>query len=245
MTPCIDLALNRTITINVGPNRYDYSISPISARSWNAYFDAIVSSSERKGDQVIEEFDTSRARLALLDSALQEVCGYKTADGSAIEQQPNWKQKLPLKHRLTVADQLMRVSARDPEDLEALTLGVESALLTALWSANSEGALQEYSQLKHNFETPTAEHFRRYQRDLSRSYVVGGSRAGKTIWKGAQKTLAQIYDELIVGVEGYAFNGIPLEGRDSIAQLMDTYHKVTAAAYLFRPVELGAQIEEA
>jgi hypothetical protein len=240
---CIDLAKPRTVTITAAAHRYDYVLQPISERDWFRYFDAIVSSAERKGDQVVEEFDTSRARLLLIEAALESVSGYELAGAADLSTIPNWREKLPFKHRLAVAAQLVNVQARDPED-EVVSLGAETVMLTAVWGANDQGVLQQYTNLKHVFETPTADHYRRYQREMSRSYIVGGSRGGKTVWKGAQKELARIYDELIVSVEGYTFNDVPVEGRDQAAKVMDTYHKVAAALHLFRAADVSAGSEE-
>jgi hypothetical protein len=90
---------------------------------------------------------------------------------------------------------------------------------------------------------PTVEQQRRYSRDMSRSQVIGGSRAGKTRWLGAQATLVDLYDELILSVEGYVANGEPVcDDREMIIASMDTYHKVAAAEALFTPV--SASVDE-
>jgi hypothetical protein len=234
-TPIIDLSAPRTIVITVGKRTYKYNFSPIHLSVWSEYFSAIVQSSERRGQEVIEEFDTSAARLALVDRALQGVEGYTISE--ELMQSGEWKSKLPIKHRLAVADVLTRVTASDPGDDDELVLGAESVMLSAVWSADEKGVMQQFTQLRHNFASPTAEHFHRYQRDLSRSYIVGGSRGGKTIYRGAQKTLIEIYDELIQSVEGYTLNGQPMGSQSNIVYAMDAYHKVVAAAYLFRPAE--------
>lgn len=231
MDPCIDLSAKRAVAIKAGGRRYDYIFSPISERTWFAYFDAIVSSEERKGAEIISEFDTSKARLGLVSAVLESVIGY------AIDGVADWREKLPLKHRLAASELLVRVLPREA-DAGELKLGEEAVMLTALWGADEQGNMLEYRNLLHRFETPTAEHLHRYRREMSRSTIVGGSRTGKTIWRGAQKTLAAIYDELIAGVDGYTWQGSPLEGRQQIAEHMDTFHKVQAAGQLFEPLAL-------
>ncbi len=54
-----------------------------------------------------------------------------------------------------------------------------------------------YAGLIHTFQVPTVEQQRRYSRDSSRSRVTGG-RKGTTRFLGAQRTLVELYDELIV-----------------------------------------------
>jgi len=119
-------------------------------------------------------------------------------------------------------------------------LGFEVIRLDALWS-NSEGGTDKVVGLKHAFGTPTVEQQRRYNRDMSRSQVVGGSRTGKTRWLGAQPTLVELYDELITAVDGYSVNGQVLDfdnpDREAIIRNMDTFHKVVAAEALFTPVQ--------
>jgi hypothetical protein len=53
---------------------------------------------------------------------------------------------------------------------------------------------------------------------------------------GPQPTLVELYDELIVSVEGYQVNGVELGAdHDAIVAEMDAYHKVAAADVLFSP----------
>ena len=101
--------------------------------------------------------------------------------------------------------------------------------------------MRKFHGLRHNFKTPTAEQQRRLSRDSSRSRVVGGARNGKTLWLGAQATLADLYDELIVSVEGYAVDGKAPE-REEVIEFMDTYHKVAAVDVLFAPA--APKVEE-
>jgi hypothetical protein len=72
----IDLALPRTITMAINGRRLDYTFAPITRTQWFEYFSRIISSSERRGNEVVEEFDTTDARLTLVTAALPsyEVC---------------------------------------------------------------------------------------------------------------------------------------------------------------------------
>jgi hypothetical protein len=58
---------------------------------------------------------------------------------------------------------------------------------------------------------------------------------------GAQATLAELYDELIVSVDGYTVDGA-VPDREAILEFMDTYHKVAAVDVLFSPA--AANVEE-
>ena len=233
----IDLAANRTIAIHDRKHNYTFTLAPIAAAQWLKYFDAVVSTSEQDGANLVRTFDNSKARLDLVDSALISVFGY--AGSTPIEQLADWKSLLPLSHRIAVANVLLNVKATEGDDSQAITLGLETVCLQALWSSDDAGGMPQHN-LVHQFKTPTWEHQRRFQRAAARPRIVGGSRSGKTVWLGAQRELVDIYDELIEEVGGYEFNGVNLTGASiEVVRYMDTYHKVTAAEQLFTPAQVG------
>jgi hypothetical protein len=45
--------------------------------------------------------------------------------------------------------------------------------------------------------------------------------------------LAELYDQLVVAVDGYSVNGKALEGKEQICREMDTFHKLAAVQQLF------------
>ena len=217
----IDLAQPRVIVIRQGAQTFKYTVPRISQQEWFEYFGGIVSTAERKGKQIVQHLDASSAGLELVEKCISDA-------------------KVPLSHRLAVANVL--TSPYVPEqDME----GFGQVPLIAIWSADEDGMMRRHKNLVHIFEEPTAEQNRRYRRDDSRAQVIGGSRKGETIYHGAQRTLAALYDELIVEVKGYTVSGEQLAGRDAIARFMDTYHKVAAVAQLFTAgaIEMGEEDE--
>ena len=118
---------------------------------------------------------------------------------------------------------------------------MEPVYLDAIWSAGEDGVMRKFKGLRHNFKSPSSDQQRRISRDSSRSCIIGGSRTGKTQWMGAQATLAEIYDELIVSVDGYTVDGA-VPDREAVIEFMDTYHKVAAVDILFAPA--AANVEE-
>jgi hypothetical protein len=227
-TDFIDLAQPRIIVIRQGERTYSFTVKPITEARWFKYFDGIVSTAERDGKQVIQRVDAESAGLELADAVIVE------------------GESKSLAHRLAIANVLSSAYAVAEDIPEANGAGREVVRLHAVWSAGDGSAMRRYKNLVHWFDSPTAEQFRRYRRDDTRAQIVTGSRKGTTIYHGAQRTLAALYDELIVSVAGYAENGVALEGRDTIARTMDTYHKVAAAAQLFAPaaVEIEDEINE-
>lgn len=237
----IELTNQRLIAITDRGRQYRFGIPTVTEKQWRQYFSEIVSTSEQKGKELINEFDSSRARVNLFDAVVETADGYSIEAGKTVAELPDWKKKIPLPHKLAVANVLFNVQVVTADDGDAIALGVEEVTLQALWGCDDKGNMVRYSKLVHRFDTPSAEHQMRYSRALSRSKVVGGSRRGKTYWSGAQAELIEIYDELIVGVDGYTFKSCNLSDRE-IARNMDAYHKVVAAEQLFRAA--GPDVEE-
>lgn len=232
----IELAQPRVIPIPGKGRTYSLTVGVIPKKAWLDYFDGIVSTSENSSRGVIDSYDSRSARVELAEKVLVGADGYGTSDGSPVTSVEGWQKLIPMSHRIAVADTLVYVmhDQQAAED-EQLMLGQETVYLKARWGADDSGALQEYSGLVHRFKTPTGEHQRRYQRAISRSMIIGGARTAKTRWLGAQRELAELYDELIQSVDGYTVNGQTLTSPEAIVRDMDTYHKVAAAERLFAP----------
>ena len=162
--------------------------------------------------------------------------GYGTEDGRPVTEIENWRDILPISHREAAAD-LLFACAPDPKASSPVLIGAESVTLQSSWTQDDagKGVLVAYSGLRHIFRVPSVEQSRRYSRDQSRSVITGG-RKGTTQYPGAQRTLVQLYDELIKSVEGYTADGEPLNNcTDLIIRTMDTYHKTQAMGTVFAP----------
>ena len=181
-----------------------------------------------------------RILLKISGEALAATQGFGV-DTTTIE---NWKEKIPVAHQFAIASVLTSATESSDDSAVAGLDGLETITLQSLWDANESGEMRLASRLVHKFESPSFDQARRYRRDLSRSKQVGGSRTGKTVWMGAQRTAAALYDELVVAVSGYTFNGAPLSGREEIVNAMDTYHKVAAIDCLLAPAEIARDTEE-
>jgi hypothetical protein len=172
--------------------------------------------------------------------------GFRTAGDVPVDQLKDWKQKLPVGQKINVATVLrdVKVSTAGDEDAAPFLGETTDVSLECTWSAGENGKMTRYAGLIHRFQQPSIEQLRRYNRESSRTRVVGGSRTGKTIWPGVQPLLASLYDDLIVSVDGYSFNGVPLsEQREAIKLQMDTFHKVAAVESLF-VISAGEEPEE-
>ena len=235
----IELTAPRTITINDRGRQFSLKLARITKKQWLRYFAGIVSVSENVDGQRVNRFDATGALLELLQSALIDAAGYVTADNSPVTATSDWRKLLPLAHRLAASEQLIAVERGNAPEDAPFVLGFENVYLNAVWGADDKGVMQKFSGLCHRFKTPTEEHQAKLSRAASRSVIVGGSRRGTTRWMAAQPTLAELYDELILSVEGYAVNGQELgDDHDAIVAEMDTFHKVAAADVLFSPADV-------
>lgn len=240
----IELANPRIVAIEDRGKKYLLTVGRIQKSQWLRYFEGIVSTSENLAGKRIDSFDSTSARVELVEKVLIDASGYATSDGSPVKSKDGWQQLIPLRHRQGVGNALVDVERAEPSDDDPIMLGAEPVFLNAVWGANERGEMLKFTNLCHRFRTPSSEHQRRFSRDSSRSVIVGGSRRGMTKWLGVQAALADLYDELIDSVDGYTLNGEPLTGRDAIVSEMDTYHKVAAADVLFSPASANV-IDEA
>lgn len=242
--PSIELDRPRIIVIEDRGKKYQFTISPITKKQWQKYFEGIVSTSENQGGKRISSFDSSAAQLELIEQVLTDAQGYKSE--TPITETKGWQKLLPLSHRLGIANALTDVRPSEPDssdEEEPITLGRECVSIDAVWGADEAGVMRKFHGLRHVFTTPSSEHQRRFSRDSSRSVIVGGSRNAKTRWLGAQATLIELYDELIVKVDGYTVHG-GAPDRAIIVDHMDAYHKVAAADQLFSPAAPNLSDEE-
>lgn len=229
-----DLASNRTILLHDRGRVFTITCRPPSPADWFAYFAAISITSERTGAEVVNTIDIETPRVLLAERVIVAVEGYKLSTlafsaAATLTDLPNWQSRLPLAHRRQVGETLADVRVSMPTDDNDFLIQPEGEEVTldATYSV-VDGKMVRLTGLKHIFKSPTQAQHKRYNGEASRSVVTGGSRNGRTVYTGAQKVLCQLWDELIVGVEGYAVNHPKPDD-------MDLHHKFTAAQELFAP----------
>ena len=227
----LQLDIERAITFRSGENVYRHVFRRIGSIDWERFFNKIEAEIENgEGGSVTRIVSAENATLWLYSHCVLRAEGYRVSDGRKLEELPQWRERIPPGHRLKAANLLMQVNPCAAEDL--IEAEGETVTLDAVWS-EKDGGMAKYSGLVHRFATPTNEHRHRLARARARAKVTGGSRSGRTVIPSAQPVLAALYDELILGVEGYAVSQHPISGREEIAREMDAYHKVIAAGAIF------------
>lgn len=238
----LDLAHPRTIVLTDRGHRYELECRRVTDADWTQYFNGIFVSNEQHGREVIRVNDFNTPRIALAEAVLIDATGYKVDGDAALTSLPDWQKHIPLTHRLKLADVLASARPAKTEQIVVFAEG-EVVMLDATWSAVGD-SMQRFEGLKHVLKSPSEEQYRRYLRESSRSFIQGGSRTGKTIYRGAQLLLAKLYDELVVSVDGYAFDGVKLDTSVQAVSLMDMHHKVMAAQEIFQPQETALVADE-
>jgi hypothetical protein len=227
----LNLDGRRVVSLIDRGHTYTFHMGRITHADWAEYFDGIVHSRRNDGNGVMELLDLETPGILLVEKKLETTEGYR---GNFMES-PGWQTKIPPRHSRPVAWVLRTVANSEiPRDERSFDPNSVEVLLDAAWGTCGPGNNVLYKGLVHRFHPLSVQQKRRFYRATSMSRLVGGSRNGTTIYGNRNRSLVDIYDELIQEVEGYAVNGTPLGNSvDSIKKEMDLYHKVEAAQQLF------------
>lgn len=244
----LELNTERVIVFDDRDKEYKLTCRRITSSDWEKYFAGILITSEQKGKERISVIDVTSPRVALAEAVLVKAEGYKVSGDAELMSLTNWQKRIPLNHRQKLGETLADVRPSTEAGELVIYPEAEEVLIDAMWSYQPKtedwvAGMWRFKGLKHILRTPTDAQHKRFSAEASRSRVVGGSRSGKTIYGNASPLLAKLYDELVVGVEGYTFDGEPLSTPDVIRREMDMLHKVMAAQELFQPQNTASLAE--
>jgi hypothetical protein len=246
----IELSTDRVVSFTDRGKAITYTLQHITRETWLKFYEQLAFRTQRGSDTALDPGDAKAARtdqhdldtpaIQLVTENVTKVEGYTLSDGRDLMQLPNWKERLPAGHRAYVGRKLGDVRVFEaPNDGAAFVIDPEFEVvnLRALWGSVEAGKMLEHGPLVHRMKPVSIEQQRRANRARSQSIVVGGSRNDLTIFPNANRVFAEIYDELIVSVDGYTVEGKDLDSPELIKRYMDTHHKVAAAMLLFRAPE--------
>lgn len=239
----------RAVTFRDKGQPFTYHFGRITDADYrNLYFPGLSVSSENANGVMLNKIDVWTPALALLDAKLERVEGYIMREGDLM-QLPNWKQKLPHGHREKAMDLLLDVtpSAQAPAS-DYFDPDCTEVWLDAIWGLNQaeDGpANRKFLGLVHRFTPPSAAQSQKWNRAAGESRVVGGSRRMQTVRAGKHGLMADLYDELIISVDGYSVGGTALADAAAVKREMDTFHKVAAIRLLFAAPDDEAAAQEA
>ncbi|MFC6645446.1 hypothetical protein ACFQBQ_07575 [Granulicella cerasi] len=235
----LELDAERAYTITAKNRDYTLTCRRITHEDWLVYFAAISVTSRQEGADRIDSSDLDSARIALVERVLVRAEGYKVAGDRDLMQLENWRQLIPQTHRVTLGALLTGVLPVVNED-ELIYPEGQEIVLEALWGGDGDGFTRKYTRLVHVLRKPTNAQFQRFRRAANTTRIIGGGRSGVTQYCGVQPLVVELYDELVISVDGYAFDGQPLTHPEAIKAEMDDMHKYMAAIQLFRVEDAAA-----
>jgi hypothetical protein len=227
--------------------RHRHVFNPITRADVDAYFSSLTVATERKSGNSMEyHIDGSTNILKLYERAIKRVQGYSLTDGRDVMVLANWKDRVPGVHRLRATEILMKVTQSESSVDLGIDPEAELVSVDAFWSAGDCGMFH-YRGLIHRFSPPTIEHWRKLNNHSTRTTAVGGSKSQRTIYPKLNGIFLELYDSLILSVEGYSVGGQPIAGREQCVSHMDCFHKIAAVSILFDKTSDGEadELEEA
>lgn len=230
----------RVIAIRDGKHAYTFHFRRISQADWQRYFERIVFKARNEGTKQITTIDVEYAALDLFQRTLERVEGF-TGDFAT---RSGWQERIAPRYAYRPAMTLVDVGPSKEGDDEACNPEQIAVSLDAVWSRSTVGQMAKYQGLVHRFAPPSVEQKRRYYNAGSQSTVIGGTRNGTTIYGKRHQVLLDVYDELILDVEGYGIGGHELHAPEEIRREMDAYHKFIAAQQIFIPLQPALEAEE-
>lgn len=218
----IDLAQNRKIVIRQGTRQLSVTVPPISKVKWLDCLDLMTSASGH--------VEAERALIDLLGKVVIASDGYPN-----VADDPHCLSNIPWRHRVAYANAL---GSAHPPEVNSRIVDRRSAEkpihIHSVWSARENGGMLLHKDLVHIFKIPSVHQLLNFRRGFPPPSMVKEKGSG-WIQKDplCGRMSSALYDEFIVRVEGYAFNGEPLgDNRATIVNHMDTYHKVIAVGHL-------------
>ena len=210
--------------------RVCHRLRPPAPDDWYTYEAALQPAVEELGDAAEPSFRlvlrASEAALDLWTRLVRRVEGYALPPGE------DWQELIPLAHK-EAAVRALTLVAPTPADAAGpngfFPLAAEEVRVVLEAAANGAA----YPRLTHRFRPPTVEAERRYRRLLADNFIVRGGRTPRTLLPPRLPALTRLYDQLILGVEGYTLRGRPLASSLDAVQSMDAWHKRVAVEALF------------
>jgi hypothetical protein len=206
--------------------RFSVTVPPISRDAWLECLAAMT--------MIGGHVETEPALIDLLKKVAISSEGYPASADT-----PDWPSKIWRMHWARFA---FLLGSFHPQNVDAgggsRRDAERSIVMESLWSARENGAMGRHQDLVHMFRVPSAQQLSNFRRGFSVSKIERThdvKRGFVTVVRDPfhSRMSCAIYDEFIVRVGGYSFNGEPLaDNHSAIVDSMDTYHKVIAAGLL-------------
>ena len=207
--------------------RVTHIFRPPKLADWKLYQERFGLSKEREGQQEIWSDSREEAAQLMWNEVALGVEGYLLPAGS----ESDWRDRVPVIHKVMGIDSLARVGVAEEQEEPGYSL--ESPSRKVYLEARRGGLV--YSNLTHVFNEPSELETKKFRRIRASILRVRGSRTDKSIYPSHLAEMVGFYDNLIVEVSGYSFDGKVSLLRADIVRAMDALHKTSAVISLFNP----------
>jgi hypothetical protein len=193
-----------------------------------------------KGKETFEFANVSQEEdQQFWESLIIRVEGYKVG-GKDLMEQPNWKELLPIQHKLEAIAPFFVVNKERTDDTESVvgdgfdldsTIGVDIKLMV-LFNGKDE-------YVTFQFRTPDQSDYIRYNRMSSKMQMVRTKQKGVSAIKNPVDLgkVEELFDKLIFGVTGYEFDGKSVLEVGTWKSFIPLIHKRDALRELFSASE--------
>jgi hypothetical protein len=251
MEPKTLLALDaeRVIVFKATDGTKKIVLPKITPEDYRKIFSKITIETENEGTDKVLRVDNDTPFVEFIEAKMVRAEGFKLRDGSDASTHENWRNLVPLPYKLRAAEVIQDVKVHPLDPTYPFDARLVDVALEASW--NEGDKMVRVSGLVHRFALPTVKHQAKVRRAMTEARTVGGSRTNRTIYGGKGSVLLDIYDELIVAVDGYAINGgVPLctagdlteeiaaQNKAKCVEWMDGMHKYRAVEALFEAEEI-------
>lgn len=183
----------------------------------------------RDGKTIESEFDSSDADFRLWQAVSVRVEGYVHSRYGDLSKLDEWKKLVPPAHQQAAVQALYNLEL-DPEAVAGAAVHFDTALTVALKCTQNRVPCR----LKHRFRDATTSELKEWKRVHSAPREVNQRGAIVSDYSVKLGQITKLYDVMITGIEGYAFQGSPLASAEDARAVMDVIHKKVAVQEAFR-----------
>lgn len=203
---------------------------------WTFYFKGTTQLGVSKGRDTVEMSNVSQEKDSLLwEDLIVRVEGYKVK-GEDVMSLDDWKERIPLSHKLEAVSGFMLFWREDVPD-EASLIEVNSLdLAEDSLEMHFAGIQNGYTHvIKFFFKNPEPSDHIKFSRLSSKMQLVRTKRRGESAIRVPSDItgLIDIFDRLVEKVEGYSYKGKDLMDAEKWKGFIDAYHKRAAVLEMF------------
>lgn len=205
-------------------------------QDWEKYFRGSSPLGLSRGRDTLEFSGAVQERnLELWESLIEKVEGYEF-DGVNIMTLEDWKEKIPVSHKSEAVGGFLNTWRREDDIEEATVLDLGSdEIEISIFVLTNDGNKVVQTELVFFFGSPDSSDYKQMSKLSSKMRLTRTKERNVSSISVPTdiKPYIKLFDKLILRVEGYEFEGMPVGGADNWKPLIDASHKRAAIDELF------------